>query len=116
MNASIQTLISLCFEKNDINRRRRRFYYCMSYESTRPNPLTKQEAKVGYEKAKRDMKSMTKNMSKLRRSLSATLIWGAGGQINVVKVNDLHINKNQFKSYFMMEKFEVDVFGQRNAG
>lgn len=112
---SIHYLAHLVMVKNNLNRKRRRFWALMNpgHESVKvhpsdkrydpkwdfqnqgyshdriPRPMhkaySKMEAELGYRKAQSDMKAMTKHMRKLREELGAKFIWGSGGQISGIK-------------------------------
>lgn len=96
MNSALQYLCHLVHKKNDINRRRRRFY-CIAnprYEY-RDKPIhsafTIESAKIGYEKAKSDMKALTQEMRQVRMMAGARLGWGSGGQINYIRLKEEYI-------------------------
>jgi hypothetical protein len=104
-------LMHLVQMKNDLNRKRRRFYHIwrgtqsyvrlhqedkryrkekdygygqhMCIESHHP-AFSKMEGKRGYEKAKKDMKAMTKHMREVRLAVGATYCWDDRGAIRHV--------------------------------
>lgn len=123
---SLQKLIYLCHKKNELNRKRRRFYNVMSgnigvltpcpserfaayWRKRETNHISKAEAKAGYEKAKRDMKAMTPEMRQLRIDLDVQIIWGTGGQIVSVHRGSQRIPAKDFKKYHDDEVFEQVV-------
>lgn len=125
MNNSLQYLIYLCQVKNDLNRKRRRFYYYMSvqepvwnkdfqrWERTfeAPKHISYEEAKLGYKLAKTQMKAMTYEMRQLRLSNGVKFMWNSSGAISWVGLsNGEGIDSQFFKSYYNSEIFESIFF------
>jgi len=99
---NINELIMLVQKKNDLNRRRRRFYYRMSEEYIKSQyPTHKQKAfhLNGYIKAQNDMKAMTKMMRKARTEIDAKFVWNDGGMISDVIYQEKYINHSEYKRY-----------------
>jgi hypothetical protein len=106
MNYALQHLAHLVQVKNDLNRKRRRFYYIanprdhikLEYTSSGPcyrhtkgqvhYAYSKMEAIEGYENAKREMKAMTPLMREVRLSTGARLCWTDGGSICAIECGD----------------------------
>lgn len=100
MNYSLYYLAHLVCIKNELNRKRRRFYTLMSeprwrtrgkgpdreaYQEKRHPAYTKERAKLGYEMAKLQMKAMTRLIREVRLNLGARLMWGDSGNIQAIK-------------------------------
>lgn len=140
MNTNIQRLIYLCQVKNDLNRKRRRFYYYMNkphmkrkcdgskdkclavinktgypcrgyhYHPSGEKHIPVDMAMWGYHQAQKQMKAMTREMRSLRLELGATLIWSDWGAVAAVKVGDSYIRHREFKGYYEAEVFEMETF------
>ena len=123
---SLQRLIYLCHVKNELNRKRRRFYNVMSgnigkltpcpptnfalyWRERKTNHISKAEATEGYEIAKRDMKAMTYEMRQLRIALNVYIAWGTGGQITAVHNGSQPIPAKEFEKHHDDEVFETVV-------
>ena len=116
MNYALQYLCHMVQVKNEINRKRRRAWnwaftthrwyndYAQNLEygyltrtSSRrvevklPKAFTRAEMKMAYEKAKEEMKAMTKEMSKVRKDAGARLIWGTNGNIQGVMYGNKYL-------------------------
>jgi hypothetical protein len=93
-------LAHLVSTKNNINRRRRRFWHLMpktkwigqdankqwmtvTYAS--PRPYAEGEAALGYANAKAEMKAMTPHMCEVRKEIGARTIWDSSGNIWAIK-------------------------------
>ena len=103
MNHQLCYLAVLAQKKNDINRRRRRFYSLIERKTkylgrdARGEPMiakhprhksyTKRAAIKGYRQAQADMKAMTKEMREVRKLAGARLHWGDSGNIQAIVVN-----------------------------
>ncbi len=122
---NIQRLIYLCQIKNDLNRKRRRFYYYMSHYDRRVwnsdtneyisieapvKHITLWHAKRGYRKAQRDMKAMTKEMRAMRLDMGARIIWGESGNIIAIEYQGGRLHAGLFKRYYEAEVFEMSLF------
>ena len=105
----ISRLIYLVNRKNDINRRRRRFYYYMHFNEQyrfehvpamhrKEKHISEATAKIGYEKAKADMKAMTSIMREMRKEIGATFEWSDGGHILAVIYEGARIHHGEFKN------------------
>ncbi|CAM6003868.1 unnamed protein product [Sphagnum balticum] len=100
VNYGIQRLAHLVQTKNDLNRKRRRFYALlyprhkrelMSGHYIREDmhfAYSKMEAAAGYRKAKEDMKAMTAEMKEARKELNAKFIWSDHGAISAIVCGD----------------------------
>lgn len=113
----LQRLIYLCQIKNDLNRKRRRFYY-ITYKpgSKVPFGMTHSEwmhyKSNGYEQAKKDMKAMTRDMRKMRVDCGVRFIWNDGGLIEAIELGSgRRIKQTTFKKYYEAEVFEMELFG-----
>ena len=110
MNNSLQRLIYLCHLKNELNRRRRRFYY-HTYNG-QSSFMSEYEARRGYRKAQSDMKQLTPEIRKICKELGAKLEWNVGGLICRIHVaGERFIHHKKFKQYYDSELFEMEVFG-----
>lgn len=129
MNNSLQYLIYLCQVKNDLNRKRRRFYYYMNvqepiwnkdfqrWERTfeAPKHISYEEAKRGYKLAQTQMKAMTSEMRQIRLVNGVKFIWTNHGAIGHIALsNGEGIDQRFFKNYYDYEVFEQIVFGSIN--
>lgn len=125
MASDIQRLLYLCQVKNDLNRKRRRFYHYMNhdvhfgsvngeykyYTGDAPEKhITRWHARRGYRKAQRDMKSMTKEMRQMRLDMGVRLIWTDHGAIGAVEFQGARIEAKDFKRYYEAEVFEMEMF------
>ena len=133
-------LMHLVQTKNDLNRKRRRFYSIMSgnkcyirlhekdkrYEKSRDwanyghhivvvdfHPaFSKVDAKRGYEQAKKDMKAMTKHMKEVRKALGAKYFWDWRGAIAGVRYEGNYYNEKQIAVYAMKYRAESILLGK----
>jgi hypothetical protein len=99
----------LVYLKNELNRKRRRFYYYWSDCSWHREHtivggakwhkgfMTKKQAWDGYKKAQSDMKSMTAHMRQIRKEIGASLIWGDSGNIIAIELDNKQYAKNQIQ-------------------
>lgn len=122
-NISVQHLLALCHQKNELNRRRRRFYNLMSFGYRNATRLARGEkglgvchidspsARKGYEQAKADMKAMTANMRSIRETMRAKFVWSDHGAISACIVDGRVINHKDFKKHYEAEMFETTVLG-----
>lgn len=91
--ATIAELVYWVELKNEINRRRRRFYSIMTGGKPKEgldvfnhakrvvSEVDAKQGREGYEKAKAEMKQLTPTITKLKRELLAELSWNGGGMI-----------------------------------
>ena len=116
---NIQRLLYLCHVKNDLNRKRRRFYYYMyegapQYKAAEHMKKTKhisvKEAMIGYSKAQQDMKAMTKEMRAMRIEMGVRIVWGDSGNIHHVVFQGGRIMSPAFRDYYEAELFEMAMF------
>lgn len=132
-------LMHLVQTKNDLNRRRRRFYHIMrgrvehvklDKEDRRYNPKkdygygmwysTKHshpayshiEGKRGYEKAKRDMKAMTKHMREVRTALGVKFNWDSRGAIHSVRYEGKIIREEAINVYATIHRANNVLLGR----
>lgn len=119
----LQRLLYLCQIKNDLNRKRRRFYYIWSDLAGlayRPKPgvrkhksFTVESARIGYIKAQTAMKSMTRDMRKMRVDCGVRFIWNDGGLISAIELGSgKRIEQKSFKRYYEAEIFEMELFSE----
>ena len=94
----------LAFIKNKLNNRRQRFYRLMNGDDER----WKEVGRRGYEKAKSDMKSMTKEMKVLQKLGNAKLKWDGRGHIYAIWFPDPN------KTYYQCEKIGHQNFYRLN--
>lgn len=128
MISNIQRLLYLCHIKNDLNRKRRRFYYYMNHYDRRvwnsdtheyvsievpQKHISVWHAKRGYRKAQREMKAMTKEMRAMRIEMGARIIWGESGNIIAVEYQEHRVPASLFKSYYEAEVFEMELFKEK---
>ena len=78
VNITLLGLIHLAHTKNEINRKRRRFYSALSGDKTH---ISAAEALTGYHNAKEENKLLTPDFSKIRRLIGAKIHWGLSGGI-----------------------------------
>src|SRR6185369_13095963 len=91
----IERLVHIVLRKNDLNRRRRRFYY-HRYVSKNSH-ITQTDAIAGYRKAQQDMKAMTPTMRILRKEIEAKFVWDDRGAIHAVIYQGVRIEEREFK-------------------
>lgn len=119
---SLQRLIYLCQIKNDLNRKRRRFYYYLRAGLERrrvgfENRPVKKHIDVafatkGYRQAQKDMKAMTQEMRKMRIDCGVRFIWNDGGLIEAIQTGGgKRLSQKMFKKYYEAEIFEMELFG-----
>lgn len=123
----MQTLIYMCHKKNELNRRRRRFYYIWSFlaghhyqanESKKRELIgfTVKSAWKGYKKAQTEMKAMTKEMRTMRIECGARFIWNDGGLITHLELGDgRRIPQTSFKKFYEAEVFENELFKEEKV-
>ena len=94
---NLEYFLHLCHQKNELNRRRRRFWYQIWYGSYHDQ----YEARRGYRKAKADMKAMTPEMRALRKALEVEILWGKSGNIKAIRDigQNWYVYAKNFKSY-----------------
>ena len=103
----LQRLIYLCQIKNDLNRKRRRFYYLQG-DKAFPNAFK------SYRKCQTEMKAMTQGMRKMRVEMGVRFIWSNGGLINAIELaNGERLKQRSFKRYHEAELFEMELFDGR---
>jgi len=113
--SDINLLVFLVAKKNDINRRRRRFYHIMAsarkWDTTQSKLVTIDSSEykrglAGYNRGKLEMKSMTPVIRKLRKELNARLIWGGSGNVCYILMGDLSIDCDDMPKY--IDKLKAD--------
>lgn len=109
MNNSLQRLIYLCHLKNELNRRRRRFYYHTYNGSS--EFMSEYQARRGYKKAQSDMKLLTPEIKRLCKEHQAKIEWNCGGLIASLMLREYWIDQKSFKKFYDAELFEMEVFG-----
>lgn len=124
--STLQYLLALCHKKNELNRKRRRFYNLANprarhySERNRHVEQSKQPQYLpGYEQAKKDMRAMTAEMRQLRKILSVEFRWTHSGSIR--SVNQLGesgyittaYSSREFKEAYESEIFEQHVLGNK---
>lgn len=109
MNNTLQRLVYLCHLKNELNRRRRRFYYHTYNGSS--DFMSEYEARTGYKKAQLEMKNLTPEIKRICKELGAKLKWNCGGLIWGINIGyERFIFHEKFKQYHDAELFEMEVF------
>ena len=106
MNYALQHLAHLVQVKNELNRKRRRFYcinnnfkridvsvtttpsYRWEYKYVKHKAFTRTFAKKQYKLAQKQMKEMTAKMKELKKHCGAKLVWGGSGNIKAIRVGD----------------------------
>ncbi len=87
--SSVEKLVFLVNMKNDLNRKRRRFYYYKRrdpiYKDRKPSHISSQEGEDGYQLAKREMKAMTAEIRALRMELGARFVWDDNGRVAAIR-------------------------------
>ena len=106
---NMQRLIYLCHTKNELNRKRRRFYYLMGDKNS---PISKKQAEEGYRSAQSAMKAMTQEMRAMRVEMGVEFVWNDGGLISAIKFNGGRLCQTKFKQYYESEVFEMELFGR----
>lgn len=118
---NLQRLIYLCHLKNELNRKRRRFYYIWSYlaghsyradqnEVRKHKSFSKTSAWKGYKQAQSDMKAMTHEMRVMRKEVGARFIWNDGGLIEAIEFDGRRVSQKHFKKFHDSEVFELEFF------
>lgn len=96
---TINRLIHLAHRKNEINKRRRRFYNHYS-NGQRKFKLNDQAFYLnGYVKAKVDMKAMTPIMREIRKELNVKFQWDDSGRIWSLTYEGATIHFKEFKKF-----------------
>lgn len=109
----LERLVYLICLKNGVNRKRRRFwYYWMGnvawnhidrkwQPKGKPKHISRNQAHVGYCKAKVEMKTFTPEIRRLCKSLNVKMRWNAGGMIeSIVWDGKVQISYEEFYRYF----------------
>lgn len=106
MNAQLLYLAFLAQQKNDLNRKRRRFYYLMNEYTRHRNPrtvphkiFTKRFVTKMYKQAQKDMKAMTPLMREVRKEAGARLEWSDGGHIISIETSEKRYYFNMYMHY-----------------
>lgn len=104
--------MALAYQKNELNKRRRRFYnYWVG--NIEPSPYTAQQAEAGYRQAQEDMKKLTPIMKIIMKETNAVICWNSSGGINHVldkNTGTYHHNKT-FKKYYDDEVADKILLG-----
>jgi len=111
MNYGIQYVCYLVHKKNELNRKRRRFYsiinprkryvreppsihfaygVCVEVKTKRKRrvPITKAYAKKMYRATQREMKAMTAEMRRARKEINARYVWSDHGAIKWIETDE----------------------------
>ena len=118
---NLQRLIYLAHVKNELNRKRRRFYYIWSYlaghsyqadknKVRKHKSFTVNSARKGYKDAQSKMKEMTQEMRRMRKEVGARFIWNDGGLISAIEFDGRRISQKHFKKFHDAEMFEIEFF------
>lgn len=117
---NLQRLIYLCYLKNELNRKRRRFYYIWSdlaghaYRAKqgvrKHKSFTVKSARAGYIEAQSAMKAMTAEMRQMRVEVGARFIWNDGGLIEAIEFDGRRMSQKLFKRFYESEVFEMEFF------
>lgn len=111
---SLQYLAHLVLTKNELNRRRRRFYSLINVrtkwigydanhkpmiaEYARHPAYTAEEASQGYNKACADMRAMTAHMRDVRKALGAKFKWAyAGWHVERIEMEGKRYNLDEIR-------------------
>ena len=112
MNNSLQRLIYLAYKKNQLNKRRTRFYYHLNFGKR--THITKKDAAYHYRLVVKEMKALTPEMRQLRQRLDAKLIWDDNWHIRGVLHDTVLISEDKFRSFYDSELFDMEVFNGSN--
>lgn len=104
VNITIHGLIHLAHTKNEINRKRRRFYAALKNEKSHIHPV---DAAIGYAAAQRETKELTPDFSAIRKLIGAEVHWGLSGGICCIKYQGKTYNAKQFKA--MSDDYMVEA-------
>lgn len=110
---NLYELIVMVQKKNDLNRKRRRFYYIWSalagnqyykreFGAKRPKhkSFTMRSARDGYDQARLDMKAMTAEMRAARKELNVVFDWSDHGSIKAIYINgEQRITEKEFPAW-----------------
>lgn len=96
---SLYQLIYLVEKKNEVNRRRRRFWHRIQDARKSGDKLAVAFAVNGYLEARKEKRSMTRPISNIRRELKAKIVWNAGGMMTHVLYEGQRIHYKEFKKY-----------------
>ena len=109
---NLQRLIYLCHLKNELNRKRRRFYYYMNSCGRGPKVkhITPKQASYGYNLAQQQMKDMTHEMRRMRVECGARFVWNDGGLIEAIEFDGRRLSQKHFKRFHDSEVFELEFF------
>ena len=141
---NLQRLIYLVHIKNELNRKRKRFYYYMTatgrdmkckgdhsqpqfYGKCKPTTcrgkhwvrfekdkhISRSEARIGYSKARDEMKAMTSEIRCARISIGAELKWDKNWRVEAILFEGKRIKAKDFPKYYEAECFEMEVFHEQ---
>lgn len=116
MNYGIELLCHLVQTKNDINRKRRRFYAMIrsnTYGESNPHKsYTVDSAREGYIKAKAEMRAMTPAIKLACKEINAHLVWSDHGAIDCIDIGNLTLRPWQIKEYAELYQADEILLGK----
>jgi len=124
MNYGIQYLAHLVQIKNDLNRKRRRFYHLANPSArndrqrqygTRSLPhksFSREYAKEMYKLAKLEMKAMTPEMRRARKEINASLTWTSHGAIGYIIYNDQRYTMREVARFAELWRADAILLGE----
>ena len=118
MNYGIQYLCHLVQTKNDLNRRRRRFYSIVNprYE-LKDKPMRKvyhehpEFAEKMYKQPQKEMKAMTATMRAARKELNAWFKWGYSHNILWIDIGESRYDVDQIARLAELYKADAILLG-----
>ena len=119
MNYVLQHLAHLVQIKNELNRKRRRFYHlyhdeirctkaggAIYYKRKTHKSFSYKYARAMYNKTKQEMKSMTQEMRETRKLIDASLVWSSWGEILAIRHGDHWYRRLEIE--FLAEQYKAD--------
>ena len=127
MNYGIQYLCHLVQTKNDLNRKRRRFYSILNVrtkylgqdangkamiaEYAMHMAYTREMAEAGYRQAQADMKAMTPEMRVARKEINARFVWSDHGAISHIECGEQKYYPEQIARLAELYKADAILLG-----
>ena len=116
MNYALCHLAYMALQKNELNRKRRRFYGLLNprYEyKDRPNhkSFSKTFCKESYQKARKEMKAMTATIRELREACGARFNWDANWRVKGMWVGKAHYSLAEMQQMADVYVAESKLFG-----
>ena len=108
----INELIVMVQKKNDLNRKRRRFYY-LKTNIKATSPEDRQMYEEGYWQAQKAMRAMTASMREARTQIDANFYWDSSGMIEAIKYQGERIEHRDYKRYIDAHYIETILLGDK---